>query len=486
MPGRGNVRFLFSGDIVYSIPVSNEFGALTVEGDQAATNTDFVTMDRYDGGATNIDLGFDLSDQGDFGYIVLVWASGEISSEANNVGVLELRQDDGASDGTTPATAGGASGNQNRVVDVGSPDAGYDWQFSMFRPLPSSGDNSEFGLWFVEGGAVTVFNLRGATLIALPVEYALNSGVPSFTGSHLLESKTFRVNPGDNDPWGDTGSADTDVESTGASFTVTSAGQYLILHSMRFDGPDQGFSGSYRWTVTKDGEDIFGVKTNTATSGATRTGRGFQIHASTGASGSKVRHNYGSFVVKQLNAGSHEFKNVTNKHDSANDDGERLLNDGLYAIKTDQFEQFQHREDTTAVAVTSGTFADWNNGVTVIGDGTTQFIIGVSSTVHANNGSEGVDFQITRNGSAITSSQISRSVRRGGFGTTGSGDSDNATIPVSILIVDTPPEGDATYKLQYRELAGAGDSIFNCNDNGASGFKGTMFAASISLNEPVI
>ncbi|MCI0558225.1 MAG: hypothetical protein MN733_06995, partial [Nitrososphaera sp.] len=282
------------------------------------------------------------------------------------------------------------------------------------------------------------------------------------------------------------GAGDSDQTASG-TFTVDHGNEdYLVFFRYRLNSISTTGVRALRVTCKIDGEDIVNVRTDTATLGATRTGRGFQYRDSADA-GLRVRT--GPFRVMNLSAGTHTPEWTFNRHESA-DQGETVDGIAMLGIRTQMLSQFTYDEYDEAIAVTSDTPATAPWSVTITADGTTPIILGFCTSTHV--GDDGVvDLTMFRDDTLITEDAAGAGAAYAGFsqanydniadGSAGTGDSDNGTYPLTIWWTDTPSAGSHTYTIKYARNSSAsagasGNSILNCNDNGGSGFVGTLFA----------
>ena len=243
-----------------------------------------------------------------------------------------------------------------------------------------------------------------------------------------------------------------------------------------------------RWSNELNGEEFTNVRTDTTTGGSTKSGRGYQIHMPL----NNFWHLYSwQFRVMPLPTGRDLTGSyTTNIWDHTTNTGTQSEFDGtgFRIYRPLAFNQFESSESRVAVLSDSDTWADSDFEVTVEANGTTPFWLGLSTSLHQFEGQ--TRFRITRDGTPITpegtdyptwgqTNQVS-------FigGTNGVGDTDNETLPFTLLWVDTPSAGPTTYKVQYRRnngFTGAHNAIWNSRDDGSDGYIGTFFAAELSF-----
>jgi hypothetical protein len=352
---------------------------------------------------------------------------------------------------------------------------------------PDASRDAEWGHWFgaTSGSTCTMY---GSTLIILPANKTRSAGgydppgpfVGVSPGSSFVRgiAGTFKKEYDPQPPLSP--GEDQDQSANWGVWRVEHGEEdYLLFLNGRINNTTAGSARSLRWHIEVDGEDLFNVRTNSKTGGATRTGRGFQIR-----SGAVQRQQfcYLHAAVKHFGYGDRTPSLTWNRHESA-DNNESQNWHYAYAQRTAMLSKFTYMNDTNAVLVDSNTFADSAFSVDIVSDGT-PIIVGFSTSVHMRDGS--VSFEIMRDATVITptggvAEVTNFSVQGDGANpsTVGVGHTDNSTIPVTLLWVDSsPPVGTRTYKMRYRRgpTGGSINSMMNCRDDGSSGFVGMMFA----------
>ena len=334
---------------------------------------------------------------------------------------------------------------------------------------------------------------QGGCMIVLPAENSIDGTTWSGTGSLGKRDLDWFVIgfSGGRVDYDDTGDTDaTSAMNAGLSIDSSRANDdWLVMWRHRFEkngGFPTGTERTLRGYFQLDGQDLFNIRTNNTTAGANKTGRGFQVHYG-------LQNFNGTmatpFVVQNLSVGEHTGTAVANMHETISSNGSQLDNLALLVLRTAAFKQFESIENTSAVTVTSDTWTDSNFTVTVEADGVSTFWIGFSTTVHQFEGQ--VRFRIVRNTSTILTTEGTDYPTWGKFatgsftdGSDGVGDTDNDTLPFTMFWTDTPPAGTVSYKIQYRRnngFTGANSAMFNTRDDGSDGFRGTLFAAELSL-----
>lgn len=459
----------------YSVPLSSEFGALSITNEITLAVSDAVTL-YNDGAGTN--LGFDLRDV-NTGYFILVWNSGAIFATGGDVAgrqAADIREGDTAS-----SVAAGGTLLTNSNISHNAPSGPIDYLGGFWAPSRPSGLSSEFGFHFHDStSTASRSRVHGATLLVLPSSSSL------FSGSTLgkVNSTWSTANPGsityNNQVLGD------EDQTITANFTVGTPGTYLVLTRTR---PTSGASAcSLRWAHKIDNVDLWSVRTDTATAGATRTGRGFQVQFPSLPSAASPY--FTSAQVVTLAGGSHTFAAVGNRHEVA-DGGESLSNNIVFVVNTGMFRQFKYAQVTaTQTAPTSSSWAlhsAFTQSITI--DGTAKLLLIFHTTAHENTSSGILGIRIKRDGVVITPSGVDAGSqpfpRFSGYavlnGTNGTADSDNNTLPYSIIWVDNPGAGTFTYTIESADQGTTSSALWNTNDNGAAGFKGLFAIAELAF-----
>jgi len=495
-----SVQAVYGGGVLvphnFQAPNTGYFHVETVidEGgdDSSATATIFAVQVMYSTDGAN-KLGADLVDV-EGGYLLLWTYSGFLSTAAASATAWSLREGNASS--TIVATVGDAPGT--RIGDmVMEPDAigvmpGTYSNWSSNRP--GAGLESEWGMCHANV-TTNLSQLFMGTLIVLPAQNA--AGSLSISGSHIgkRDSEWYAIAGSPSSVLFDAQPAGDSNQSSSTTFIVDHGNEnYLLIARSRLNALTTIGVRDLRITHNLDGVDINNVNTNVATAGATRTGRGFQYRLSADDV-TRIRNTV--FRVKNLSSGVHSFDITCNRH-QATDSGETLDSVALLALRTSMLSQFTYDEHDQAIAVTSDvpTTGPWS--VTITADGVTPIIIGFCTSSHI--GNEGyVDLTLYRDSTLITADATGPGSSYGGFsnfryvdyadGTDGGADSDNTTVPVTVFVADIPPVGQHTYTIKYARnsfsLASGGggstSSILNCNDNGASGFIGTLFAFEVKF-----
>lgn len=402
---------------------------------------------------------------------------------------------EGATTSTDLSVVADAPGD--RIIDHRL-DVSVDWNhgfvaWSQARPIVGSGGIAEWGL-FGGNQAANLFNAAHASLIIMPTQNS--TGTLAIQGSHLgFNGSEWFVTGAATLNFDTQAGGDRDQIIIGTTpLTIDHGGEdYLLFFRARLNTATATGGVALRWTWGIDtNEDIFNIRTNKMTSGATRTGRGFQLRAPGETPTTTLTAIMTGFRVVQFNAGTGSFNYTGNRHESA-DNLETITNPGVFVIRTGMLSQFTYSEYDQAILVTSNalTTAPWS--VTLTSDGIAPIVIGFTSSQHTQRGY--ADFVVMRDSTEISVQQVGGLLHLGMSrciditdGTDGTGDTDNQTLPVTFLIVDEPAAGSHTYTIQYRRNTSAAQqggnslsSIINCRDNGSSGFIGTLFAFELKF-----
>lgn len=471
--GGGNLAGTFAN---YTAPLSSEFGALSINNVITLAASDTFTL-YNDGAGTN--LGFNLSDV-TLGYFVLAWNSGAIfvtGGDASGRQAVYIQEGDTAS-----TVAGGGTLFTNSAYRHTTTTGPINYVESFFGSGRPTSGSSEFGLHASDSSTTTPRSrVHGATLMALPL---LDS---SFVGSTLGEQDNTWSTSSIGAINCDSQIAGDENQTISGTFTVGKLGTYLVLTRVRPQSTSATAARSLRWTHQIDGVDIFSVCTNTATAGATRTGRGFQMQMPAAIN---INPYFTSAQVMTLDAGVHTFSAVGNRHESA-DNGEIINNNALFVVNTSMFKQFKYVQvTTTQTALTGATWSAHNAfSQTITLNGQAKVWLIFSTTSHQNTSSGVLAIRIKRNGTVITPQGVDAGSQpypqNAGYavlnGTNGTADSDNDTLPYCIHWVDNPGAGTWTYTIESADQGATSNALWNTNDNGAAGFKGLFAIAELSF-----
>lgn len=464
----------------FQAPATGYFGVRTItdlSGDQTGgTASSATTQVAFDTEAGGGQWGVHLTDL-DTGYIVFWCYAG---FDANGSGLITWSLREGDTTSTDASVASDLPGTRvadftQRAATLGSKVMTCA-QARITRPV--AGSASEWGLYF--GNTFTnLSQLHNGSIIVIPAQDA--------TGSLAHVGPTIGKR---NRQWFTAGGStinfdaqiagDQDQSITNTLPTVIFPGTYLYLDNFRITtAAGTGTASSIRVAHFLDGVDIFGVRTNTATLGATRTGRGFQyrIHSS-----DNLAYRHGVSRVVSLSAGSHSLTRTANRHEST-DEGQTLDGHQAQFIRTAMLSQFTYDEVNTAILVTSATFTTgWS--ITLTSDGVTPLVFGFCTSVH--NSAIGIPvFALFRNSTQLTEGGTDGGLGQSCYadisdGNEGGADSDNQTAPFMMYWSDTPAAGTYTYTIRYRKsddvnFGNNNNLRINTNDNGGDGFTGTFW-----------
>lgn len=414
-----------------------------------------------------------------------VWGVQSLNAASANEGAVTIRE--GAD---TVGNEYTSSTDPERIFDHEHEGSAAAWRFTGAtwngrRPITGETPN-----WTVaHGNAVAGTNtLIGVTLLVIPVSAGVN--VPEIDSPpvvHTLPSAGFEKSEvfnqtGGTQEYNDASVADQDLllTPTDPEFIIEHGNEdYIMFFRAQPRTNTEAAARRLRWSFWVDGEDIFNVRTNILTAGATSTGRGFQLRAPLDSFTGPYSM---PFVVKRLQAKTYSWYTVCNRF-QVTDSDEQLRNVGLLIFRTRMFSKFTSMEHTSAIVSNNANFAASPFTVTVNSDGQTPVVLMFSTSSH-HTGGGGSQWSITRNGTHIMPTSTAAGFSFGATspqnfadGANGTGDSDNETLPITLLWVDdTPIAGNNVYTIQYRQAPTLGAGIWNCRDDGSSGFKG-YFAA---------
>lgn len=476
--------------------VANRFHAEYIKepsGDQhSASASPLVTQFAFDEDGAN-QLGADLVNV-DTGYL-LMWMFSGGSSSTSTAAAFSLREGVSTSTDTTIVADTPGTRVGDTLYETNPVTPHFNYTFSMWlSSRPVSPRDSEWGMFFSNVTANNYQCFQG-TLIALPAQNSTGSLAHSGPTIGLEGSEWFGLGfTPTTILFNDQPAGDGDQLASTSAFTIDHGNEnYLLIYRHRLNGITVSGVRSLRWYDLLDGADVFNVRTNAVTAGATRTGRGFQARLS---DDDFTAYRYTEFVVKTLSAGSHTGGITFNRHESA-DNFENADGMGLLILRTSMLSQFTYSTHNSAIVMSSDANIAGPWSVSVVADGTTQIIIGFCTTVH--NATGYPDMNIFRDGAIISEETTGEGAKYSGFshtstvaiadGSDGVGDTDNQTMPVTIWIVDTPSAGSHTYTVRYRRNSftaasgggGSNSSIINCRDDGSSGFIGTLLAFELKL-----
>jgi len=470
--------------------------AQSVSGTQTVTNDN--AMHLYNGGGSTVAGGIGAQ-QVELGRLAIFgcWTTMDYTAgDPQTSGRWNCFEGTGASQ--TDATATAFSQWVNCTITTANSRDHGGCYFNMSADRPAAGRASEWGVNFRNSTLSSTLEVRGegATFVGFPVYSSLAIGDPQTAiawnagGTIGKQAEEWDVaDAGSIDP----NNVKNDVSGTVTdTFNVGREGDYLLWWNCRVESGSTASTRSLRWHFLLDGVDAFGVNTDTATSGAVKTGRGFQCSYPTGES---TQLFFGSIQVKHLKAGSHTAGFKCNKHENVTGTSEAFSALRCHAIDTRVFSQFEYTAITGLKIETTNSWANTPgiDSLKITTDGTAPIMIVFSSSYHIGTnsvtGGGYPEIRITRNGNAITPNgtsgpnaipigiQVPSLVPDGAASTQ---DSDNATLPYAFVWIDNPGAGTYTYRVQS-QLATSGTAYWNCNDNGAAGFTGLFAAAELKL-----
>jgi len=477
-----SVQAAFGGGVSYAVPDHDiNYYAKSISGSQIVTaaTTEIYNADGAD------DLGADLMDV-ETGYLAIWWFSCAVNSTGDTTSsVFQGALREGATASTVSGGGSAVANDQHRTV--GDDIAWYHSQLATARP--AAGRESEFGIHFVNQTAgAPPARMGAATLVLLPVKGPglFSAGTPTIgtSGVDWVQNTDIGTVNYNNQVGGDA------TQTASTTFAIGRTGQYLVfLRSAPFAGASIA-DRALRWYHKIDGVDVANVYTGTATVGAVRTGRGFQVQYRSSVGYTNIRGYMAQARIMNLTAGNHTWAVDFNRHESADPvNSEQLQNNLLAAINTDRFRQFEYTEVSTVQTGDTVIFTQrtaFNTSITVEGDA--KVLIMLSTSV-MNADVSGIFFKITRNGVAISGFNSEAGypalpIACGPYaalnGQTSVADSDNNVVPTVMWWVDDDPgAGTHVYGVQSGATTG---SPWNCNDNGASGFIGSLAVMELALS----
>jgi hypothetical protein len=471
----GGAENLGGGFACYEVPAADEFIATGTSGVQTI-NTG--TQQLYDADGSGDIVGGDLKDVQD-GYIFFAWLQLQTTftgGDPNNFIVANIRE------GATASTVdgGGAVGSEHQRIDFDASGSICGTWINSSRPnVP---DDSEFGYHlncfvgartFVRNASLMVvghgegFDFAGSTLGARD-----NTWDIAFATTHLFNDQTV---------------GDETLEKT-APFTVGHKGTYLCICTSRQISGVFVSPLNLRWNYEIDDVPLTNVRTDTATPGAVRTGRGFQYqHLFSPSKTHLIVHQ--TLRIVQLDPGEHEFKVRLNRHEGDGSITSQMQRLQGNVFNTNIFSQFFSKERNTVIELTGTTLVsvpEWS--IDIVTDGTAKVWVGLGTDSHGGPGAN-ARYSIFRNGVELIDSGtgvFGEYPAESGDGNTdmtiSTRDSDNVTVPVNIFWYDDPPKGTHRYTVKASCNEGGGVTAFgNANDNGEDGFVGTFFVAELKL-----
>lgn len=462
------------GYACYEVPNPNEFIATGTSGVQTI-NTG--TQQLYNADDTGAIVGGDLTDFQD-GYILFAWLQLQTSftgGDPNNFIVSNIRE------GSTASTVdgGGLVGSEHQRIDFEADGSICGTWINSSRPNTPS--DSEFGYHLNCTVGARTF-VRNASLMVVGHEPSFG-----FTGSTLgARDNTWDIAFAATHNFNDQTTGDETLEKT-ASFTVGSKHTYLCLFTTRQISGVFVSPLNLRWSFEVDSVPFTNVRTDTATPGAVRTGRGFQYqHLFSPSKSHLVVHQ--AMRIVTLDAGEHEFKVRLNRHEGDGSTTPQMQRLQGNVFNTNIFSQFYRRERDTVIEVTGTTLVpvpEWE--IDIITDGTAKVWVGLGTDSHGTPGSN-ARYSIFRDGIELIESGtgvFGEFPAESGDGSTdmtiNTRDSDNVTVPVNIFWYDDPPAGLHRYTVKASCNDTVETAFGNANDNGEDGFVGTFFVAELKL-----
>jgi len=350
-------------------------------------------------------------------------------------------------------------------------------------------DTGQSAIWSICNGNETANAnaLYGVTLLCFPIsaraaEVSEISADVIFTGPQLgYEKHEVHNQTGGTHEYDDATAADEDriLTPTDATWNVSHGDEdFICFFRAQPRSNLDAAARRLRWSFWMDGEEVFNVRTNNTTAGATANGRGFNArYALDNFAGVYTM----PFLVKRLSSGNHSWYTLCNRF-QITDSNEQLRNVGLLMFRTRCLQNFTYMEYAQAIVSSSDSWSDSPFTITVTSDGAPVVLMFSTTSHHA--GAGGNQWCIKRNGVDITPKSdvvgvpfgVGPGMQNFSDGGPGVGDTDNETWPTTLLWVDSSPAvGSNVYVVQYRrEPTLAQSAMWNCRDDGSSGFKGTF------------
>jgi hypothetical protein len=428
-----------------------------------------------DGGGAGDTVALHFAIDTDYTYSVFTWFTGATVA-ADNGGVMTLRE--GTNCSTTDATSDSPGTRiADNYMESGSGRNGAGGLFNHLRP--SSGRDAEWGVQFGD------MSLASSCVIAFSNEqfrpkvlrFPEREIFPAFNGfinrdgwaQHLWESES---------------GGDTDVTSEKKAFTIpfqSDNEEWLFVITGRNENDADHASGDptdNRYTPYLDGPpsfgtgvDMFNVRTNNITAGATKTGRGFNWVQPVQNFEERLQFH---MTVKTLPAGDYEAWWVWNRH-QANTDNQNFDNATFNMWRLNHFRNRSYHKITDALTTGSlGSYGPtpWTTEITLPADAG-QVLILFATTRHDRGGLDSNDqrFRIQRNGVTL----VDKITNTSSGGTTDSHSNvtpstDNQTAPVHCIWADKPGPGTHTYTVQVNPEVS--NTMYNRRDDGSAGYEG--------------
>ena len=283
-----------------------------------------------------------------------------------------------------------------------------------------------------------------------------------------------------NFPLTNAGNDDTDNTATSTDIDIQGTEDYLIFWSAVVAPMGTDYR-NVRFNPLLDGVDFTGVRTNSTSGGATRTGRGFSVgFGDAGISLGLGAQTYTGVTVAPLEAG---LRTPSFKCSTAEDLGGTTtpMFFTMFAIRKAMFEQAEITKVTARQQNTSETHLDTDFEVSI--NSTKKVMILVSSTYMGSHPNMEVVLKREAAGGGGDVNLIQPIELRATTGaTTGQLlNTDQSCYPLWLMYIDDNP-GDVVYKLQLgRNVSGSDVNTINMRDDGTDGFNGYIMALELSF-----
>lgn len=278
----------------------------------------------------------------------------------------------------------------------------------------------------------------------------------------------------------DAGNDDTDNTVSADDIVIKGTEDYLVFWTA-ISAPTGTTYRNVRFNPLIDGVDITGVRTDSTSGGAVRTGRGFSIgFGDAGISEGLGAQTYTGVAVVPIEAGT---RTLSFNCSTAEDLGGTTtpMSFDMFIFRKAIFEQAEITKVTARQQNTSETHLDTDFEVAI--NSTKKVMVLVSSTYMGSHPNMEVVLKRENAGGGGDVNLIQPIELRATTGvTTGQLlNTDQSTYPLWLMYIDDNP-GDVVYKLQLgRNVSGSDLNTINMRDDGTDGFNGYIMALELSF-----